>query len=247
MPDSAVVTSIADGSARTFEWRQLPNHNPGGTTAGNDRGGLFPPGSVFPSATNWGLSGEAPAQISYRDMYFQRQEGGASQFGPRFPWVSTQQPLNRFAWRQGLYVLQGVLAWPTDTVAVDNGIFVSNNTFNRVVQQATAGFGIWNDNGVCKFTMQGAVRTDIVLNNSPGGIREPMKFRMEIRSATKDIPASVVCIINDTQQALFKGSALPVNNNINAWMTYIGVLSNTSYIYYRDLHFFCGPDTTLGV
>lgn len=250
MPDSSVVTSIADGSARTFEWRELATHNPGGAPpnvgAGIDRNGIVSPGSVFPSSTNWGLSGEAPAFISYRDTYYTRIEGGAVQFGPRFQWISTVQPANRFSWRIGLYVIQGVLAWPTDTANVDNGIFVSNNGFTRVIQQNQAGFGIWNDNGVCKFTMQAVGRTDIAIN-SPGGIREPMKFRMEMRNATKDVPASVAVLINDTQQVLFKGNQLPVNVSTVGWSTYIGVLNNASYCYFRDLHTFWGPDTTLGV
>lgn len=245
MPDAAVVTSVPDGSARTFEWRQLVLHQPAGYASGGvSRGGKQV--AAFPGATNWGLGGEVPTFVTYKNGFFTRIRQGAAQFGPAFAWCN-QQPTNRFSWRQGLYVFEGILAWPTNTAAVDNGFFITNNSFQRVITQAQAGFGIWNDNGVCKWTNQGAGRTDFILNTGGSDISEPFKFRIEMRNATADRVASVAVLINDVRQVLVQGASLPVNVNAPGWFTYIGVLSATEYCYFRDFKYFAGPDTSIGM
>ncbi len=247
MPGSAVVSSVPEGSARLFEWRQNVWHIPGGpTNAVMERGGLSVAG--WPGGTNWGFgAGTDFSYVNYKGMYFTRGRAGANLFGPQFQWCTQQPAGGNFSWPSGLVVIEGVFAWPTNTAGVDNGIQVVNNNFQRVVTQAQAGFEIWNNAGNLTFTINGGAGTQTVLLNPGAGIAEPHKIRIEMRNATKLRSASISIVINDIQQARVSGNTLPVSNTNAGWFCNFGTFDIAQYALVRDLRMFIGPDTSIGM
>src|SRR3954471_8517842 len=111
--------AIAPGSGRQISISFNLNNNNGVGWNGNfsTRSGQQY-GNFFPQGTNWGLaSSPSPDVLIYKGAPSFRVHGGFNLAGPAIGWI-TDQPLNQFSWPLGLWVVECVMAWPTNTANV---------------------------------------------------------------------------------------------------------------------------------
>lgn len=208
---------------------------------------------VSGAASNWGFGGEAPTMIAYKSASCFRIRQGATFSDYRIPLVCAKPP-QIVSWPDGLWVLELVAAWPTNTAGVENGLvfgFVDALANLRPVTGAGAGFAVYNEGGVLTFAMRGAVGLDSTPIAS-ALITEWNKIHVELRNATKDNDASVRLFVNDAQvadvtktsaDANFPAVGATVNSVLN-WG--VGVASATEYMNFRNLRVSRGPNSVVG-
>lgn len=251
-----VVTPIADGVARQSEYQMIPFRSSGqgqqDSYAG--RGGVkF--GLLNGAVTNWGFGGPAGGMVAYKNAGCYNLSAGALFSEIRIPMVC-ERPVAVRRWRDALYVIEFVAAWPTNTAGVENGIvlaFNDNLLQVRPVSAANPGFAVYNNGGVLTFAMRGAVGLQQTVIPIAGAITDWHTIRIELRSAIRDADGSIRVFVDDasapdvtktTADANFPLPGANVNSVINWGM---GVASATEFLNYCRLGLWRGPDTALGM
>jgi hypothetical protein len=250
-----IVTPVPDGSARMGDIEMLPTVTSG---SGPNNAFVSRAGHVagfVTTSSNWALGGEAPTIIEYKGASCYRIRQDAIGFDFRAAVIVTK-PLAFRVSRNPLFILEALLAWPTNTVGVENGLvlaFQNNLANNRPISTAQTGFAIYNDGGALTFAMRGAVGLQTTVIATGFALTEWHKIRIEILSATRDADATLRVFVNDSGAASIVKTAADANwpaigaTANSAISVGLGVLSATEYCNWRDIGFWRGPDTPLGM
>lgn len=247
-----------EGSARHGNTQMLPVRL-AGTAAGNASVNRASNQLLWIGTTDsWGQAGsDQGTMILYKGASMYRCRGGCVMHTYRFPVVS-DLPTALSGWRDMLFVFEIVLAWPTNTTGVENGItacYTENPVNQQVISSTNPGWVLYNDNGTLKFGMRptqgGAIATTTIVPAIT--VTELTKFRFEWRSAKKNGSASLVVYMNDLDIPIISKTSAdaswpPPQGTTNSVINFgPGIRSGTEYLNYRDVAAWCGPDTTIGM
>jgi hypothetical protein len=257
MAGEAVVSPIAEGAARVTNISFSPRRstNLSLTSAANDRAGTG--ALLVGSSSNWGLGGTDGGTLVLSAALgcgVWQIRGGGVQHEQRFALVRSRPP-NITAWRNGLFVFEIVIAWPSNAVGADNGILWGyQDSVNTCRPSAGQCFAVRNDTaGALLFTMVGAVGTQDTVIGAGLVLTDLLKVRVECRSATKNADASVSVFLNDAPVAAVVKTSADANfpaigAGASSLFTHgVGCGSAVNFLHVRDWNVWNGPNTTVGM
>lgn len=251
------ISPTAEGSSRHGEFHQQCLIS-GGTSPNST--GVTKNGRRFTmiSATDaWGLGGEASTRTTRNGSVCWQKRAGAIFFDFCIPLVVTQPSLAQ--WRDGLYVIEFVGSWPFNTTTgIEYGMvfgFQDLTTNLRPISLANQGFAIYSDLGVLRFGVRGPVGLTVTnLPNVGANADVWQKVRVEFRHATSGSPGSVQVFMNDagspSAQILTSAANFPAQGaaGVNSTIRWgFGTANNTDYFLFRDVGFWMGPNTPIGM
>lgn len=253
---SAIVTPVAQGSARHYDVELLPlwaaSSGLDNASAACTRAGT--PLNLLGTSSNWGLLGTDTGTLTRygpgTQMYQVR--GGAIGAAARFPWVVARQA-NITSWRTGLWVAEVILVWPTNATGADNGFLWGWRDVNNNRRSVNECWGVESDNaGNVRVFVRGPTGTDFT--PVPGIVPTDLtKIRVELRNATRDVEASCQVYINDAAAPAFVQAGNAANFPAtaaapNCLISFaVGCGSDVNYVLLRDWGVWRGPNTVLGM
>lgn len=254
MPE-VVVTPLPEGAARSRDVYLLGGFD-GGSLQQSGRGGTAGAGA---NSTNWGYSGEGTTYLNnYGGSWIYRQRGGAFQvFNTRIPIQTTRPPFRVWYPLPALHVVYLLMAWPNNNAftGTDNGLILSYANNPQVVGGAGQGFQIGNNAGVVTLWQRGAALTSVNLSGAAGftafNPQTVNLFRVELRQPTSIADGSLEVFVNDDnapRATVTTAQDWPTAVGGSAGMMIgMGAASSADFVYFRDVGYFCGPDTRLGM
>lgn len=248
------ITPTPEGSARHTDYHLIPFRGSAGSfgSAASCRDGTL--ANVQSNASNWGLGGtDTGTLVTYLGTSMYRFRGGMQSHSVRIPWVTTR-PSAITKWRDGLWVVECILAWPNDAVGADNGLIMGfvDNVANLRRSVSSNIVTVENDTaGVIRISVTGPAGTVFTnLGVSPTALT---KVRVELRNATRDADGSLRVFVNDAgTPSVIVGTAdanCPVKGaGVDGLFGFgIGVGSAVNYVNVADWSFWRGPDTSVGM
>lgn len=223
------------------------------------RDGLLATGpNIFDTSSNWGFGGETPSRDIRNGAACWKIRQGAVFFDYRIPLVVTQPSFR--TWRTGLYVVEFFGSWTTTVTGTDCGFVMTwndNLTNQRPINALQQGWSIRADTGQLMVSHRGAVGlTNTNLQSVGADVTAWQKIRVEVRHATSSQQATVQVIVNNSNAAAYTLAGNDANfppiaatgSATNQALTIgFGSASATEYFYFRDVAFWCGPNTSIGM
>lgn len=241
-----------EGSARSsqFQMIYLDSAPVANATQGRGGGSLR---SIFTLSNNWGLAGDPTSSLYHRGGVWWRQRAGVTGMDRRMPIVNVRPAFRSWSPISQLYVVVVVLSWPNNNLAIatENGVFFSYRNFAQTNTQQ--GFMLCNDTGTLQLRVNGptGIATTAIAGVDPLATN---KFRFEFRQPTSQTDGGLRVLVNDSQTPAFSMTAMDANwpDPVSAFSSsglsfYVGTRSAVEYVYFRDLMFYEGPDTTSGM
>ncbi len=252
-----IVTPVPEGSARSRHTFYLGGFDGAlGQIAG--RGTAAGAGTV---GSNWGFSGEGNSYLnSYQGTWVTRYRGGCQELlNVRAPIQVQRPPFKKWYPLPQLHVLALLLGWNDNTwlATEDNGLIISYQDVPQILAGGAArGFEIHNNGGTISLSYRGAagVTTTVALSTVADPITPNLMnlFRIEMRQPVSDADGSLSVFVNDdaAPRAVISTAdanwPLPTGGPAGLGF-FIASASNTRFLFYRDVTYYHGPDTKLGM
>jgi hypothetical protein len=244
MPSTAVVSSVAEGSARSLDLHEFELSYQGGAS----RSG-YPTQSnnlLISTSNNWGLAGPAPALNVVNNTTIFQFNNGCVGMNVVIPWCITR-PINRFAWPIGRFTIEAVLSWSNNAVVgLENGLFCPWIDFGQIVTGVDEGFGFYNDGGTLKFASRSpglGFETVVIANSNP--TTEWNKVAFVMQNATKDKDATMTLYVNDLPVVIRTNAQFQFSGKF--WLLpLMGVKSAAGLLRFYQVGTWASPDTDVG-
>lgn len=245
------LASAAEGSARVADYHTLPFAVATALSASNVYRGGIQVGNIYGSGSNWGLGGTDTGTLIRNAALgagVYQIRGGANAHIMRIPLVVIK-PTNVTRWRNGLWVVEVTLAWPTNAVGADNGLVMGFNNIGNLRRSISQGWYFENDTaGVIRAAVRGPTGT--VFTNTTVAPTDLTKVRVEFRQAIKSRPATVRFFVNDAflvESNSDDGNFPAIGAGTDSVVTTgLGCGSATDYVHVYDWNVWNGPDTVVG-
>lgn len=246
MPSTAVVSAVAEGSARSMD---IHNFDAGGSyQAGMTRSGAATTAAnnLITTSNTWGLAGPAPTLVVVNGATCNQFNNGCIGMNPVVPWNVTR-PVNRFKWPIGRFTVEVYLSWNNNAVAgLENGLFFPFVDFGQIVSLADLGFGFYNDGGTLKFASRSpglGFETVVIPNANP--LTEWNKVSFVLQNATADADARMTLNVNDLPIVVRTNSQFQYTGQF--WMLpLLGVKSAAGVMRFFQFATWASPDTDIG-
>lgn len=248
------ISPAGEGSARSIDIMLAPRFSAANALTGANaaRGGIAY--GIVGTSSNWGLGGtDSGTLVRYKGSAVWQVRGGCIGHEIRVPLVTTR-PTAITMWRDGLWVSEVVLAWPTNAVGADNGfIWGPQGNVGNLRPSVAQCCALMNDlAGGLNFVMRGPTGTQ---TTAIAGLTltEFNKFRVEMKPATRDADATIQVFVNDAgAPAISKTSSdanfPPVGAAADSmYAQAIGTSSATDYVNIKEWRVWSGPNTTIGM
>lgn len=248
MPSDAIVSLGSPGAGRSTQFLEVYDAGQAIHTM-RSRGGVLQ--DMQETTSNLGFaSGFLNQRILKNNASAWQLAAQSFAFKFRLTPVLTK-PGAQFAHTTGLHVMETLMLWDVNPAAGESGLmfgptFARQPLLNAVAAHASC--GVVNNNGVLRWISRSSANTfeNPSLMAFAGPLNNWNKIRIEVRSATLALEASVTVFVND-KLALTRswgaGTFLPDLESLQAAFVPYFIQADAASLYYRDFIYFDGPNT----